>query len=350
MKILLPFQDPYDNPLDHPVVSGGTEMFCKSLTENFDVEVYQIPYIKPDDSSHKDKQKTQQDIINKAENVGADVILNNFAWASFSGALMSKSHIPIMNVEHCFYPMTSIISRWNKLVDAGHSMFFVSEFQQKFYKQMAERTNNRIVEYNLINPAYCRTKPKIEEIEFDCGTIGRCDKEKNPFKLKHLTKNTDLKTLVLTNATQGHPKNDKYFERNKNWDNTLWGLPHNEVLKNISKCRTFFSTWNRETWGITALEALSCGIPVILNTDKDGDHASELIPASPEHFKKIPDSDGDALVDAINSFQNVDRKEIQEMTWEKHNQQSWALQIENAIDITIDRFKNNTSTVMDFMV
>ena len=64
----------------------------------------------------------------------------------------------------------------------------------------------------------------------------------------------------------------------------------------------------------------------------------------------IPDSDGDALVDAINSFQNVDRKEIQEMTWEKHNQQSWALQIENAIDITIDRFKNNTSTVMDFMV
>ena len=75
-----------------------------------------------------------------------------------------------------------------------------------------------------------------------------------------------------------------------------------------------------------------------------------MIPASPEHFKKIPDSDGDALVDAINSFQNVDRKEIQEMTWEKHNQQSWALQIENAIDITIDRFKNNTSTVMDFMV
>ena len=67
MKILLPFQDPYDNPLDHPIVSGGTEMFCKSLTENFDVEVYQIPYIKPENSSHKDKQKTQQDIINKAD-------------------------------------------------------------------------------------------------------------------------------------------------------------------------------------------------------------------------------------------------------------------------------------------
>jgi len=337
MKILLPFQDPYDNPLDHPIVSGGTEMFCKSLTENFDVEVYQIPYIDPNDSTHKDRIKTQQDIINKAEDVGADVIINNFAWASFCGALMSKSHIPIMNVEHCFYPMTSVLSRWNKLIDGGHSMFLVSEFQQKFYKQMAERTNTRVVDYNLINPAYCRTKPKIEEIEFDCGTIGRCDKEKNPFKLKHLTKNTDLKTLVISNYSSHH-KNEKYFETNKNWDNTLWGLPHNEVLKNISKCRTFFSTWNKETWGITAMEALSCGLPVILNCDKDGDHASEVIPASPHHFKKIPMNDGDALIDAIKSFENIDRQEIQEMTWEKHNLEGWKSQMESAIDKTIDNF------------
>jgi len=349
MKILLPFQDPYDNPLDHPVISGGTEMFCKSLTENFDVEVLQIPFILPNESSCKDKQKTQQDIINKAEDVGADVIFNNFAWASFCGSVMSKSHIPILNVEHCFYPMTSILSRWNKLIDGGHSMFFVSEFQQKFYKKMAERTNNRIIKYNLINPAYCKTKPKIEEIEFDCGTIGRCDKEKNPFKLKHLTKNTDLKTLVITNKSSSS-KNDKYFERNQNWDNTLWGLPHNEVLKNISKCRTFFSTWNRETWGITALEALSCGIPVILNTDKDGDHASELIPASSHHFKKIPTDDSDALINAIKSFENVDRKEIQEMTWEKHNLEGWKSQIENAISITIDNFKNTNRTLNDYFI
>ena len=42
MKILLPYQDPYERPLTHSVVSGGTEMFCKLIYDNFDVEVLQF--------------------------------------------------------------------------------------------------------------------------------------------------------------------------------------------------------------------------------------------------------------------------------------------------------------------
>ena len=53
--------------------------------------------------------------------------------------------------------------------------------------------------------------------------------------------------------------------RNKDWEDTVWDLPYKEVMENISKCKTYFSTWDKETWGITAMEALSCGIPVILN-------------------------------------------------------------------------------------
>ena len=44
MKILLPFQDPYNRPLTYPIISGGTEMFMKSIKENFDTVVYQFPY------------------------------------------------------------------------------------------------------------------------------------------------------------------------------------------------------------------------------------------------------------------------------------------------------------------
>ena len=39
-------------------------------------------------------------------------------------------------------------------------------------------------------------------------------------------------------------------------------------------------------------------------------------------------------------FENIDRKEIQEMTWEKHNQEKWKKDFKNALDKTIDIFYN----------
>jgi hypothetical protein len=64
---------------------------------------------------------------------------------------------------------------------------------------------------------------------------------------------------VLSNSIQTHLKN-------KDWDDTLWDLEHGEVMKNLSKCKTFFQTYWNECFSITTLEALSHGIPIILNT------------------------------------------------------------------------------------
>ena len=44
---------------------------------------------------------------------------------------------------------------------------------------------------------------------------------------------------------------------------------------------------------------------------------------------------------AIKSFENVDRKAIQEATWEKHNKEAWKKQFENCVDKTIENFKVN---------
>ena len=114
-------------------------------------------------------------------------------------------------------------------------------------------------------------------------------------------------------------------------------------MKNISKCKTYFSTWDKETWGITSMEALSCGIPVILNSDKDGNHASEIIPADNSHYVKITKDDKDALVKAIKSFDKIDRNAIQEMTWEKHSLKKWKENFSNFIDITAENFKRKNS-------
>ena len=211
---------------------------------------------------------------------------------------------------------------------------------------MAERTNQRVVPVSgYINPSYCKQKPKINEVEFDCGTIGRCDNGKNPFKLKHMTKGRDVSSLVITSSTQ-LKKDIPYYNKNKYWDDVVWNEPYDKVIDNIAKCNTYFSTWNGETWGITAMEALSCGIPVILNCDNDGDHASEIIPAHKGHYKMIPNNDKDALYDAIKSF-DVDRKEVQEMTWEKHSLDGWKLQFTDAVNRTIDKF--NRPSLSAFM-
>ena len=348
MKILLPFQDPYNRPLTHQIVSGGTEMFCKSIYDNFDTEIFQVP-IENWKYSLKEKRKVSKDIINRAEEIGADIIVSNFAQAIYSGSEMIASHIPIMIIEHCIYPMSSCISRWNNAVDNGHSVFWVSKWQEKKYRKMAERTNQRVVPItDYINPSYCKIKPKLIEQEFDCGTIGRCDKNKNPFKLKNLTKDEDITSLVITSQTQSS-KDLPYYNKNKSWDNVIWNEPYNKVIENISRCRTYFSTWNAETWGITAMEALSCGLPVILNCDNDGDHASEIIPADKGHYVKIPNNDKDALISAIKSFKGVDKKEIQEMTWEKHNSDSWKTHFANCIDKTVEKFKSKNNNLKEFM-
>ena len=339
MKILLPFQDPYNRPLSHQIVSGGTEQFMKSIKDNFDTIVYQLP-IEQIGWPPKEKVEIAQNIVNLAEAYKVDVICCNFAQAIYNSQHLIKSNIPIMFIEHCIYPIPNTIYRWNQGIKRGHSMFLVSKWQEKKYEQMAKRTDIDVLEITgFLNPSYCKVRRKIVEPEYDCGTIGRCDSKKSPFRLKTMTKGTDIKSLVLTSKTQ--IEDDlPYYEKHQDWDDVLWDLPYKEVMENISKCKTYFSTWDKETWGITSMEALSCGIPVILNCDKDGDHASEIIPADKSHYKKIPRNNKSALIDAIKNFSNVNRKEIQEMTWEKHSLDNWKKQFADAVDKTIDKFNS----------
>ena len=359
MKILLPFQDPYNRPLSHKVVSGGTEQFMKSIKDNFDTIVYQLP-IEQIYWPQKEKVEIAQNIINLAEAYKVDAIVSNFAQAVYNSKTLIKSKIPIMFIEHCIYTIPNVLHRWNEGLDKGHSMFLVSKWQEKKYREMAERTNQRVLPISgYLNPSYCKVKRKVvDNPEYDCGTIGRCDSGKNPFKLKDMTKKSDVKGLVITSKTQSE-EDLNYYNRHtklksreqgpgfwyskdkkfKSKGRVFWNLPYPEVIENISNCKTYFSTWDKETWGITSMEALSCGVPVILNSDKDGDHASDIIPADKSHYVKIPYNDKEELIKAIKSFENVDRKAIKEATWEKHNLKTWKKDFENCIDMTVDNFK-----------
>ena len=303
----------------------------------------------------KRKKQKSRDIINKAEEIGADIIINNFHHGIYCGSEISKSHIPIMNIMHCLYFFLSLISRLNNMSFNYHSIFFVSEWQKNRYLELAKRAKLKLCEVSdYINSSYCKEKIPVSDNEYECGTIGRCDKNKKPFLLKEMLKDTDIKNLVITNtpflketSLNFRKSNNSLYKKGKTYDNVLWDLPHKEVINNLSKCGTYFSTMNIETWGITALESLSCGVPLILNGYRDNTHASEIIPSSKNHYKVIPTNDKDALIGAIKSFKNIDKKEVQEMTWEKHNKDTWKKHFVNCIDKTIEKFNKRSRNLFE---
>ena len=351
MKILLLYREPFDRRITSEIVSGGGEMFCRSIYENFDdVTVRHIPFAADNDWVGKDKNQESREIINEAEKIDADVIISNYPNAIYTGATIQKSHIPIMFIIHNVYPMTSIIQRINGLTHHGHSVFLVSKWQHNRYKELVEKIrkrygndgaygNKHINVSGYINSSYCKIKKKIVQPKWDCGTIGRCDKGKKPFLLKELLKDSDITNLVITGKYQAK-QDERYYNKYKDYDDVEWDIPYDKVIDNLSKFGTYFSTCNKETWGITALEALSCGVPIILNGYTDGTHASKIIPADKSHYKVIPTDDKEELKKAIKSFDKIDRKEIQEKTWEKHNKEKWKSDFVNFVDMTISKFNN----------
>jgi len=352
MKILLLYREPFDRRISSDIVSGGGEMFCRSIYENFDdVTVRSIPFRAEECWSGKDKNQEQRDIINHAEDIHADVICSNYPNAIYTGAIIQKSHIPIMSILHSVYKMTSIIQRINGLTDNGHSVFLVSKWQHQRYKELVGKIRKRygkdgaydnkdIDIAGYLNSSFCKIKKKtsISPVVWECGTIGRCDRNKKPFILKELLKDSGMKNLVISGKYQAE-QDKNYYNKNKKHDDVKWDIPYEQVMHNLAKFGTYFSTCNHETWGITALEALSCGVPLILNGYSDGTHASEIIPAHKNHYKVIPTDDKEKLIEAIKGFDKVDRNEIQDMTREKHSLEKWKNEFANAIDKTVENFK-----------
>ena len=331
MRIVLPYNTHFGG-YDTERVVGGIEKFCHQINDTFDD--VRLLYI---DNNNPIKDNTTK-IKTFAKDCNADIIISNWQQASFSGAKMLDSEVPIMFINHGHHGFGSILSLMKNIMNKNHSCYMVSKYQHEWYRAMSKRMNaDDVVIDGYINSSYVRgNKPELLDIEYDCCTIGRCDPvEKKPFLLKDWLENTTFRTMLMTNIPTDE-KELKYLHKNSHWGEVMFGLDHKDVMKTLSKSMSYFSTCSMETWGITALEALSHGVPIILNS-KNGSHASVDLCASDTHYKLV--SEDIQLAMAIDSFQNADRKEIQDATWDKHGYDKWKRTFENAIDGTINKYK-----------
>ena len=342
-KILMPYSTHFDAKVDDShgkVITGGIEKFCFDLETNFE-EI--IPLcISKKDKENRNTKSIIQDAINKHN---PDFILFHNPWwskmmMSFNVRLICVMHEPLVRDIR----MVELGTLLKKLQENHCHLYFVSPAQLQYHRDMAKRIKK--VDFGeikgFIRPSFLQENLQLsDELIYDCVTVGRSDNEKAPFLVHEKLKDSPLVSLVMTN--EGVYKSDAinlYQEKNKQWKyprETFRGLSHSEVMTNISKAKVFVSTWDKESWGITAMEALGCGVPTILFTDESGNHASEIVAQSPDHIFKISrkcsSSEFEELVvSIINTHDAEKRKEISKKTIQKHGIESWKQHIQDIFD------------------
>lgn len=341
MKILVPYIS--DTDVTHQITRGGIERFTQLLYLSFPDIVVPVQITKEDR-----KHRRTEAVINKAilEQAPDALINNNIAYPLHNFDRYKKFGIPLINIIH--EPLAGDIrfshlgSQLQTAMKAGAHVYFVSENQLNFHKKMYMRREGIRLSAikGFVRTAFAIINRPRKHLIYDAVSIGRSSGDKDPFKLHRSLQGSGLHTLVMTNdQVYKSDAHNAYVDANRHWrhpQETLRNLPHSDVMDYLSRGRVFVSTCTFESWGITALEALSCGLPTILLTDKSGNHSSETIAACKRHVVKLPKS-----VSSIEFFDHVyllgqtpynQRCEIAEMTQEKHSLQQWKKHISDIID------------------
>ncbi len=118
--------------------------------------------------------------------------------------------------------------------------------------------------------------------------------------------------------------------------------------------KPIFEHVSKESWGITAMEALGCGVPVILLVDDTDTHASESIAADSSHYikirKKCSKEEFESAARKAIAIPESKRRDIASMTKRKHSLTNWKLSIDKMISLRYNDATGKPKTLMEFFV
>lgn len=329
-KILMPYLVQNGLSIHSDRIFGGIERFKKLVYDN-------IPNVIPVEITKQERKNRTGSGIFRFELLqnDPDIIFINDMSKILGSDLIDYGR---PTVWLCHEPlertimMVEMVKRFNEFTNKGGHLYFVSQNQHEFYDANCKRITGSYIKgvKGYINSACVIGNEQVymKDREFDAVTVGRTLSSKDPFWIHKKLEHTNLSSAVITGDTisSKKQKEKKYFEKNQKWQKpqyTFRGLPHKETLLTMSKGGVYVSTCTFESWGITALEALSCGLPLILVTDVSGKHSSMSIPASSNHYKNIPKTieskELKYIITEMNEISLTDRQNIAKMTQEKHS-------------------------------
>tara|TARA_R110002020_G_scaffold452142_2_gene666493 strand:- start:8 stop:1087 length:1080 start_codon:yes stop_codon:yes gene_type:complete len=316
-------------------VGGGIEKFVSNIYQS-------IPNTIPVEITAQDRQerKTKHIFFNAIYENKPDLIIINDIDTYFQAPQIKKGIPTIMVMHEPLANDVRYLSWWKGIqnfIDSGGHLYFVSEIQRNHHVKNIKRITGKKLSgvQGTINSSYVSGDEVVsKKIMYDTATIGRTDVIKNPFLLHKKLADTNLSSCVLTNDNnfQNNPNQKKYWDDNVHWkppQHTLRGLNHADTLLSMSAASCYVSTCAVESWGITALEALAHGLPIILFSDKSKQHASSDIPADSNHMRIVEKTISphelasciDELTQQYPSYES--RMEISEATKEKHSKDKW---------------------------
>lgn len=351
----MPFLMNDENDLDSNKVSGGLERFSQLIYQNADAEVLPFYYNRID-QKRRDVTTRLHAFIDYHK---PDLVISNQDSATITTNLQKLTQTPILWISHTAAGGIFKINQLDMMkefVENGNTLAMVSQWQYDGMNKLSKRVKERPLELNggLINSAFCSGNEKVTtELDYDCVTIGRIDKEKDPFLVHKLSGKSNLKSLVLTSAYKLNDAQQAYYDKNQHWSDpkvTKYNLPYVDVMDHLSRSGVYLSTCARETWGITALEAFSRGVPVILFklASNDHRHASEDIAPGPTYYRAIEAKKETLFKAAVDDLLKIDRVALSQETKEKHSKENWLQTLHNMIDRAIETKKGCVKPVSWF--
>lgn len=264
------------------------------------------------------KQQFTHVIVHGANRL-ASVLTRNGIQFLFIEHIMDKSVNKLYHERH----FSEVVPRARA---NGSKFYSVSEYAMTNIERRVEEQNlatdfrfDGYIKLQYITKELSQIKTKAAQEHFI--TIGRCDSNKDPAGAIGVCKklNVPLRIYVImsdTNEKEQEYYRDKLASVN---DNLFVNHPRSEMLEDLTKAAIYVSTAAHESAGITALEALACGVPVMLLTNKDTHASLMFAPENEEYIKCMPKNDIDmSWVKSMSSLTPQQREEIQSITF-RHN-------------------------------
>lgn len=280
-------------------------------------------------------------IKKEIENNYYDFVIINSVKSSMIKRLSTINHEKIFFILHVFPSNMGMIgfSIFESLMECknnGHRVFTVSEFAIKEINEYGLKTkyliengfSGELVEKIPFPVCYSRERFTICESKNYGISVGRISPEKMLKFSASLFSEADFPSKIYTNY---NPAYEEYFSSVKELsigkNQLIIDKPYEEIMKSISEASFCLSSWPKETFGLVNFEAFERGVPVILNSKKNGHASDTFLKNTDYHFplltykksRKEIKEQFLSFIEKINLMTLKERKELANFCFENYN-------------------------------